>query len=113
MDYSNTSRRYVEGTQPPNTRPHNASLASEIVPATELNLPYQTETTRPSNPMVKKILNSPYLTTEGDREHNTSLEDVRVEGGSFFGDLWSGIKEGAGDVIGLAAKAAPLLPLIL
>ena len=114
MDYSNSSRRYVEGTQPPNTRPHNTSLASEIVPASELNLPYQTEPTRPSNPSALALLNQPYLRTEGDRAPNTHLEASEVgRGGSFFGDLWSGIKEGAGDVIGLAAKAAPLLPLIL
>ena len=107
MDYSSSSRRYVEGTQPPNTRPHNTSLASEIVPASELNLPYQTEPTRPSNPAALALLNQPYLRTEGDRETNTALQAMEVgEGGSFFGDIWSGIKD-------VATTAAPFLPLIL
>ena len=107
MDDSNSSRRYVEGTQPPNTRPHNTSLAKEIVPASELNLPYQTEPTRPSNPVAVAILNQPYLRTEGDREHNSQLEASEVgRGGSFFGDLWSGIKD-------VATTAAPFLPLVL
>jgi hypothetical protein len=104
MDYSS---RYGEGTQPPNTRPHNTSLASEIVPASDLNLPYQTEPTRPSNPAVAKILKEAYKRTEGDREPNTALQAMEVgEGGSFFGDLWSGIKD-------VATTAAPFLPLIL
>ena len=107
MDDSNSSRRYVEGTQPPNTRPHNTSLASEIVPASDLNLPYQTEPTRPSNKEALDILNQPYLRTEGDREPNIHLEQSEIgQGGSFFGDLWDGIKD-------VATTAAPFLPLIL
>ena len=46
--------------------------------------------------------------TQG-RPHNPSLEGMGLTGGSFFGDLWDGVKE----VAGVVKNVAPLIPLVL
>ena len=91
-------------------RPHNNQLSNVVVS----NDQYDTNKSRllsinarPSNPSVNQEFAKYYGSDFGNREPNANIQENGVfSGGSFFGDLWKGVKDVAGTV-------APFLPLVV